>query len=185
MKYVLTLLVGLCLSFSTFAAIETNGLSAEQKALLEQQVANFNLENTKNPISNMETVSEQDVERYANIGKNVAGAIGAAAAELNVATNDFMNSPAGALTVFLIVYHFIGADLLTSFLCMILLGVFVVFHFKYVKWIMTDRIERDEKGKIRHIYLEGVSETRSWALCISSIVMAIVYLVLIVNGVFL
>ncbi len=48
---------------------------------------------------------EQWVQLGANVGKGLAGA----AKELGVAANEFVNTPVGKLTAFLIVWHFVGA----------------------------------------------------------------------------
>lgn len=136
------------------AEVNVRGLSEAQKAELEAAAAQLRLENETRQNVTLGDVTVDDVQRYADIGNAVAQSIGAAAKELGIATNEFMNTSAGKLAVFLIVYHFIGGDLLTLLVGVVLSLVFTWIYVKFSRFVKTDNSRTEtnetmnEKGKI-------------------------------------
>lgn len=57
------------------------------------------------------TISEDKVEKWVNIGTNIGKGLAGAAKEVGVAVNDFSLTPVGQLTMALIVWHILGAQL--------------------------------------------------------------------------
>src|SRR5690606_10910321 len=53
-------------------------------------------------------ITPQNAESWANASQGFAKAIGVAAKELGVATNDFLNSPAGYLLAAILIVNFVG-----------------------------------------------------------------------------
>ena len=60
----------------------------------------------------MPTMTEDKVEKWVKIGSNIGQGLAGAAKEVGVAVNDFATTPVGQLTMLLIVWHMIGAQLI-------------------------------------------------------------------------
>ena len=58
------------------------------------------------------TMTEDKVEKWVKIGSNIGQGLAGAAKEVGVAVNDFATTPVGQLTMLLIVWHMIGAQLI-------------------------------------------------------------------------
>lgn len=126
MKYLLAIALLLTLQIPTFAATaQVSNLTDEQAAELELMGERMKSQNT-NEIPTAEKLTE-----YAQVGEQIAKAIGAAAKECGVAVNDFVQTPVGKLTTFIIVYKLIGRDLI-HYIC----GV----GFFFVVWLALSRI---------------------------------------------
>lgn len=126
MKYLIALLLILSLQIPAFAATaNVNGLTDEQAAELELMGERMK-SNTVESIPNAEKLSQ-----YAELGEQIAKAIGAAAKECGVAVNEFVETPVGKLTTFIIVYKLIGRDMM-HYVC----GV----GFFFVVWFALSRI---------------------------------------------
>lgn len=57
-------------------------------------------------------LTEDKVEKWVKIGSNIGQGLAGAAKEVGVAVNDFSQTPVGQLTMLLIVWHMIGAQLI-------------------------------------------------------------------------
>lgn len=101
--------------------VDTSGLSEAQKAALVQQIETIN--------GSPDAIVEK-VDKWVNAGERIGKMLGGAAKELGIAVNDFMNTPAGVLTVTLIIYQYIGNDLIHLVLGF---SVFVVGFFQLRK----------------------------------------------------
>ncbi len=120
MKYAIsTIVLLLLLSMgSAFADVSTTGLTAKQKDDLAVHAATLKAENIGNTTGTtaIEILSNPDImTKYAQMGEAIAKGIGAAARELGLEVNNFMTSPAGVLVTILLVYNFIGAELIKMF----------------------------------------------------------------------
>lgn len=111
---------------TAFAATSSSGLSSSdlnsagfsklseaEKAELIKQVADKAA--TKDSFGRDREVSTDKVEKWVQIGTNIGQGLAGAAKEVGVAVNDFSKTPVGQLTMVLIVWHMIGAQLLHVF----------------------------------------------------------------------
>lgn len=149
MKKILGILLALMIWIPNIAMASNHVLSVD--GLSEQQRAEMALKIAKMK-SVPESVTVDQMERYAAIGIQYGKAIGAAAKELGIAVNDFMDTPAGVLAAVLIVWHIAGETLLGVvggalwFTTMIPLWVW--FFHKLVLRNRAGEITYNEKGKI-------------------------------------
>ena len=61
------------------------------------------------PVTREEVVAE--VSEYAQVAKSIAEAVGIAAHEVGVATNEFIKTDAGKITIFFVAWHVFGEDI--------------------------------------------------------------------------
>ncbi len=90
--------------------LDANGLTEEQKAQLALQAAQM-----KTAPANTQGTSaaiRQEAEAWGELGANMGRAAVGAAKELGVAANDFIQTPAGKVTMGVVVYKLIGKDIL-------------------------------------------------------------------------
>lgn len=83
-------------------------LSETEKAEIIKMVADK--ATTKETV--ISTSTEDRVEKWVKIGSNIGQGLAGAAKEVGVAVNDFSQTPVGQLTMLLIVWHMIGAQLI-------------------------------------------------------------------------
>ena len=112
-----SIFLGMLLATSFVHADETinvdGKLTAEQKAALALEAAKLVTANKNadaGPIA-PPTTTVDTVKKWADIGTAIGGSLAASAKELGVAANDFAQSPVGKVTMAIIVWHFIGAQL--------------------------------------------------------------------------
>ena len=74
--------------------------------------------------------SEDKVEKWVKIGSNIGQGLAGAAKEVGVAVNDFAKTPVGQLTMMLIVWHMIGAQLIHVFggIMIWIVGIAIIRH---------------------------------------------------------
>lgn len=89
------------------APIDTQGLTPAQVAEIQLQA-----ERMKSTASASPTDLAKDAKEWVNVGTAIGQALGSSAKELNVAVNDFAQSPVGQITTVLIVWKVIGNDLM-------------------------------------------------------------------------
>ena len=85
-------------------------LSEAEKAEVIKMVADKASQKDVTPV-----MAEDRVEKWVKIGSNIGQGLAGAAKEVGVAVNDFANTPVGQLTMILIVWHMIGAQLIHVF----------------------------------------------------------------------
>lgn len=106
-------IVAFLISFSAFAGtnsdvIRTAGwenLSESQRAEITKLVADKAAEATKSPIA---VPDVKKIDEYVAVGERVGKMMGGAAKEVGVAVNEFINTPVGKWTMFLIVWKYMG-----------------------------------------------------------------------------
>ena len=78
----------------------------------------------------MPTMTEDKVEKWVKIGSNIGQGLAGAAKEVGVAVNDFATTPVGQLTMMLIVWHMIGAQLIHVFggIMIWIVGIAIIRH---------------------------------------------------------
>ena len=82
-------------------------LSETEKAAIIQQIAEKNSNNV--PI--VGNITPEKLDRFAQTGDNIGKGLAAAAKEIGVTVNEFVQTPVGILTVGLIVWHVVGDDI--------------------------------------------------------------------------
>lgn len=98
-------------SVSVFAQqqiVSTEGLTPEQQAAVVAQIQEMK---RQQGVSLSENV-RKEAEAWGELGANMGRAIVGAASEVGVAANEFATTPLGKVTVALVVYKFIGQELL-------------------------------------------------------------------------
>lgn len=83
--------------------IDLSGLTETQKAQLVQQA-----EQMKNATP-LETAEK--VDKWVDVGERLGKMMGGAAKEVGIAVNDFVKTPVGMMTAFLIVWNYMGSML--------------------------------------------------------------------------
>lgn len=91
--------------------------------------------------------SADSVLKWAQIGSEVGKAIGGAARELNIATNDFIKTPVGQLTMWLIVWHFLGGPLIHVFGALVIMFVSLWFIRRFLIASRDENIQYDLEHK--------------------------------------
>lgn len=170
---------------TAFAEVSTRGLTDEQRAQLEVQAAQFKAENVKaggaEVVEKIAEVNPDNLQKYADVGEAIAKSLGAAAKEMGVAVNEFMQSPAGLLTVVLIVYHFIGAELLSFlFAGCFLIPLVTILWWKYIKNVRTKELTRNEKGKLERVTFEHFSDDHMYAIVWPTVLFILLLFALVV-----
>ena len=128
MKSILLSIVLLCSSlFAQTSDVDTNGLTAEQKARIQIQVEQMKQEKDKTKM--VDTAKE-----YVQLGEMIGKALGSCAKELNVQVNEFIITPAGMLTIGIICWKTVGRDVVHfGFgLCFLILGVLIWYRCAYL-----------------------------------------------------
>jgi hypothetical protein len=107
----------MAVSFSAFAGNDSETvrnagfarLSEAEKAEVIKMVAD---KAASKDASVPAALTEDKVEKWVKIGSNIGQGLAGAAKEVGVAVNDFSQTPVGQLTMLLIVWHMIGAQLI-------------------------------------------------------------------------
>lgn len=109
-------IVAMLLSFNVFAgnnvgAVSAAGwdkLSASQQAEVMKIVADK--AEATNALPGIDSASDpKKVDEWISVGERIGKMMGGAAKEVGIAVNDFVNTPVGKMTMFLIVWKYMGA----------------------------------------------------------------------------
>lgn len=145
----LFLLCVMLLCVPAFAnTVDLSNLTEVQQAELQKIVAEKALENTKNgalPVKESEAL--KTANKWAEVGKGLGQGIGAVAKEVGVAVNDFVKTPVGKIAMFLIAWHFIGADILHLLTAVTLVFIGIPFTVRMFRTYMTRGIHWVEVTK--------------------------------------
>lgn len=151
MKTLMTILLAMTMMMGGVAyaaTVSTTGLTPEQTAQMEAQIATIKAENITNKTSGVleeiADLDEEDIARYADIGKVVSGTIKETAQGLGMAVDEFMSTTTGSLVMFLIIYHFFGSELITF-------GVGFCFMIPMTLWL--------SRRFLRMVRIKGVTYT--------------------------
>jgi hypothetical protein len=134
------------LSFVSFcyASVDTRGLSEEQQAEIALQVAKMKSASgtdVQQKITQASDTAANISEKWAGVGKALAVGIVATAKELGIAANEFAVTPLGKITTALIVWNYIGKDILHLILSFVLIFIGVPTIWHVFKWIVVERVE--------------------------------------------
>ncbi len=127
----LMLVSGLAFAGNTSDAVNSAGfnkLSEAEKAEVIKMVADKAAEKGTGTIPHLAT--EEKVEKWVKIGSNIGQGLAGAAKEVGVAVNDFAKTPVGQMTMVLIVWHMIGAQLIHLFggILIWIIGIAIIRH---------------------------------------------------------
>ena len=138
-------------------AVDTTGLTKEQRIQLELQIEQMK-QNT--PTKNVENLKE-----YAELGESIAKALSTCAKEMGIAINEFSDTKVGAIATLLIIWKVAGEDIFRyilgiSFFCVML----PLWIFLFKRKVLIHYINYHENGKVKDIkYREGEGEqTIAW-----------------------
>lgn len=95
-----------------------------------------------------EAVTAENISAFGQASRDVAKAIGLAASELGLAVNEFLRSPAGILTVTVVLWKMFGLQMLGLFLC----GLTLVIAFWFVKRATVSEYTMVEKRRFWGLY---------------------------------
>ena len=125
----------MAVSFSAFAGNDSETvrnagfarLSEAEKAEVIKMVAD---KAASKDASVPAALTEDKVEKWVKIGSNIGQGLAGAAKEVGVAVNDFSQTPVGQLTMLLIVWHMIGAQLIHVFggIMIWIVGIAIIRH---------------------------------------------------------
>lgn len=144
----------------------------------------------KNKSPDVAVPSVETIEKYADIGSNVAKAIGAAAKELGVVANDFLTTPVGIITTGLIIYKVLGNDVLAQIHDIMQSMLFTTVWVSFLIWYLRRNAEIRIKYSttkfnwlnnpvIEEYQREGLSDDRSWAIVLCSFICLCISVILL------
>lgn len=164
---------------STAMAVSTSGLTTKQAAQIEAEVAQLKAYNAKNSgIEVINDLSSEDVDKYAKLATVITTTITDTAKGLGMAVDEFMQTTTGSLVMFLIVYHFFGADVIIFFL-----GVFILIPFtilmsnRLVKHATIKTYTLNEKGKRVPVFLDYIDDDRLAMIVVVRVITVILVIV--------
>ena len=147
-------------SFGVFAgnsadAVTSAGfgkLSEAEKAEVIKMVA----EKATSKDGSIAGLSEDKVEKWVKIGSNIGKGLAGAAKEVGVAVNDFANTPIGQLTMALIIWHMIGAQLIHVFggILIWIVGIAIIRHMVARAYPSTITYSKETKNIFGNFVIE-------------------------------
>lgn len=147
------------LSVNSVAQAGFDNLSADQQAQILQSIT---------AAQTKETDIADKVDKWVNIGERVGKMLGGAAKELGIAANEFVKTDVGRMTAILVVWNYMGNDLVNIFvhvggglLVMVLglISVYVVVRKMYAPKLVYDTNVKNWRGK--HPILSSTPAARS------------------------
>lgn len=153
----------------TVSALDTSGLTNEQKAEIALHVAKQKAQN--------ENMTPKEIQEYADLGESIAKALGACANEMGVAVNDFADSKVGMIATILIVWKVAGESIMGYVVGMSLFMVGTcIWLYLFRKMCVVESVTYHDNGKINEIsyYREGrVDGTRTMMMIVIFILMIV------------
>jgi len=127
---------------STAFAVDASGLSKAQQAEIQLQIEKMK---TAKPIA-------EQAKEFASISSEIAKAVGATAKELGVEVNNFAATPVGKMTMYIIVWKFLGRELIgyISGTCFFII-MFPIWWIIFKRLVLIESIEWEDlpNGKKR------------------------------------
>lgn len=115
------------LSVNTVAEAGFDKLSAEQQAQIVQSIT---------AAQSKETDVVDKVDKWVNVGERIGKMVGGAAKEIGVAANEFVQTDVGKMTAMLIVWNYMGSDVVNIFVHVVGGMMFIVIGLPTVFFIM-------------------------------------------------
>ena len=131
--------------FAQSVTINLSDLSPEeaQKVLAAKKLA-------ENPISAVS--SPEKLEEWVTVGEKIGQAIAATCNELSVGVNEFIDTPAGKITVLLISWKIVGEDLwgiVGGCLAWIVISAIILWSFRHFH--MNEKIKDKKTGTVEYL----------------------------------
>ena len=101
---VIFLAIGTSFAFAQITTVDLSKIDPEVAAQVLREI-----QKTREPEKPLVTASE--AKEWAEVGAQIASGIAATAKGLSLEANEFIKTPVGKLTFFLIAWHFFGAQL--------------------------------------------------------------------------
>lgn len=126
--------------------VYVDGLTAEQKAAVEAQIAQTKAEN----VSGKSTSAAQAVNEWVEVGKGLGSGLAAGAKEMGVVVNDFAKTDVGKFTMFVIFFKVMGSTLIhlaAGVLWFTVMGALWFYFYKKLWEPSEVEIKYNEAGK--------------------------------------
>lgn len=138
-------LTACCAKANAEVTINTSGLTEAQKAQLVQQAEQMK------QAEKGDIISTSTVEKWANFTEVFGKAISTTAKEIGVQANEFVTTPVGKMTAAVIIYRYVGKDLISAVIHIIsgllVIGIGIYWTFRIVTSSRQVTIEYDETTK--------------------------------------
>ncbi len=108
---------------TTITQIDVSKLTAEQRASLLSAAAKMEAQPDANP--GFSETMRKEVEKWGELGTGMGRAAVNAAKEVGVATNEFVQTPLGKVTMGVVLYKVMGHEILRFAVCMLLITIFL------------------------------------------------------------
>jgi hypothetical protein len=125
----------------------SSGLTEIQKAELALQAAKMkeNAIPTSKKVMDASDAALDVSKKWAGVGKELAVGIVATAKELGVAANEFAATPLGKLTTVMLVWNYMGKDILGIIMSLTLLFIGLPLIWYVYRMMITDNVVYEEK----------------------------------------
>lgn len=185
MKYVIMLIMLVSVANGAIAETKFSQLSASQQAELIAVVAS-SLSKVDGDVKQVQ--SDDSAAKWIDFGKHIGAALSGTARELGVVANDFIKTPAGQLTTYLIVWKVMGRDIihiaagLIILLTMLPIWMYMFRRMCIIKGFTYVPISDNPRSfrKIAEFYdPKDVSEERAWLIFILIVVISVSTIILV------
>ena len=133
--------------------LDLSKLTNAQRSQLKIQALQLEQEATKTPTVDTATRVRTEAEKWAELGTNVSSALIAGAKNVGVAANEFAQTPLGMVTTGIVVYKFIGRDILHYLAGLFLLIVGTIAAAKWFSYCTKDRIEYENIPRVFNLWV--------------------------------
>lgn len=156
-----------------------DNLSDAQKAELAVKVSEMASQQKAPAVPTIGTV-----EKWAGFGQQIGSALAGTARELGIVANEFIKTPAGQVTMYLVIWKVMGSEVVHVGAGLLILSIFVplwIYLFRRMCIIKGFNIKTitDDAGKTKNVKVpeffqpSEVSEERGWMLVILGIILAV------------
>lgn len=135
-----SIILAVSLMFSSVAMAQTvnpcDNIPEATRGKNSTEIATI-LETCRGDNGNMPTITPEKAAEWSDAAKGFAEALGIAAKELGIATNDFLMSPAGFLLAAILLFNYAGGAIIG-----LPFSIFtILLMFSLIRRLMTDKIE--------------------------------------------
>jgi hypothetical protein len=143
---IIALMAAIAISSVAMAQVDTSGMTTEDIAKLQLEAEKLK----KERVSQADRMSVDKAKEYIELGEMVGKAMGSAAKELNMAVNDFAQTPVGRTAMILIVWKVIGREAMKFAIGLGFIVAFVpIWIWFFRKMCIVKSVEYSEGGWIR------------------------------------
>lgn len=170
MKLILVLASICWCGLSTVNIEKFSKLTESQKADIIKQV--------EATAESNETSTPKKIDEYVTVGVKVGQAFASCAKELGIAVNDFIKTPAGKVTLVLIIWKIMAVDIIHIFGAIMILVVGSIFLRAYYKTCTRNSIEYDpdkvdflKRSRIKKISYCSLGDGEAAAIIVLAVAM--------------